>query len=105
MYIYVLCVCVCVYYVYIGPFYQNERYAHGTVFEYLPNRLGEDGLIYGCDIQSLPPGAKSFYDTLGDSVAWSVRYDFGMVTYVANNYMSAFHMGAWHKLLQAAVSI
>lgn len=88
-----------------GPFYQNERYAHGTVFEYLPSRLGEDGLIYGCDIQSLPPGAKSFYDTLGDSVAWSVRYDFGMVTYVANNYMSAFHMGAWHKLLQAAVSI
>jgi len=71
-----------------GPFYQNERYARGTVFEYLPSRLGEDGLIYGCSLQSLPPGAKSFYDTLGDSVAWSVRYDFGMITYIANNYMS-----------------
>ena len=159
-----------------GPFYQNERYARGTVFEYLPSRLGEDGLIYGCKLQSLPPGGKSFYDSLGDSVAWSVRYDFGMITYVANNYMSvrplpparlalppppplrvqcpparsrgkrerwcllavlrrrspnfcagvtdivtpflrsfdshpapcarqAFHMGDWHKLLQAAVSI
>ena len=71
-----------------GPFYQNERYARGTVFEYLPSRLGEDGLIYGCKLQSLPPGGKSFYDSLGDSVAWSVRYDFGMITYVANNYMS-----------------
>ena len=71
-----------------GPFYQNERYARGTIFEYLPTRLGEDGLIYGCKLQSLPPGGKSFYDSLGDSVAWSVRYDFGMITYVANNYMS-----------------
>lgn len=71
-----------------GPFYQNERYARGTIFEYLPTRLGEDGLIYGCSLQSLPPGGKSFYDSLGDSVAWSVRYDFGMITYVANNYMS-----------------
>jgi len=88
-----------------GPFYQNERYAKGTIFEYLPSRLGEDGLIYGCKLQSLPPGGKSFYDSLGDSVAWSVRYDFGMITYVANNYMSAFHMGDWHKLLRAAVSI
>ena len=71
-----------------GPFYRNERYARGTVFEYLPSRLGEDGLIYGCKLQSLPPGSKSFYDTLGDAVAWSVRYDFGMVTYLGNNYMS-----------------
>ena len=88
-----------------GPFYQNERYARGTIFEYLPSRLGEDGLIYGTKLESLPPGAKSMYDSLGDSVVWSVRYDFGMITYVGNNYMSAFHMGDWHKLLQAAVSI
>jgi len=49
------------------------------VFEALPERVGEVGDIYGVKISSLPPGAHSYYDTLGDSVVWSVRYDFGMV--------------------------
>ncbi|EKX44276.1 hypothetical protein GUITHDRAFT_153007 [Guillardia theta CCMP2712] len=88
-----------------GPFYRNERYAKGTIFEFLPSRLGEDGLIYGCKYSSLPPGGRCYYDSLGDCVVWSVRYDFGMITYVANNMLTAFHMDAWHKVLRAAVSI
>lgn len=50
------------------------------MFETLPSRIGEVGDIYGVKISSLPPGARSYYDTLGDSVVWSVRYDFGMVS-------------------------
>ena len=49
------------------------------MFEALPERVGEVGDIYGVKTSSLPPGAHSYYDTLGDSVVWSVRYDFGMV--------------------------
>eukprot|EP00961_Rhodomonas_salina_P288159 3893907-Rhodomonas_salina.1 len=63
------------------------------------------GQIYGTKIGSLPPGARSYYDTLGDSVVWSVRYGFGMLTYVGNNMQQAFEMGPWHKVLRASVAI
>mmetsp|Transcript_8220 Transcript_8220/g.13024 ORF Transcript_8220/g.13024 Transcript_8220/m.13024 type:complete len:274 (+) Transcript_8220:2-823(+) len=88
-----------------GPFYRSPRYAPGTIFEGLPSRLGEAGKIYGVKLSSMPPGARSYYDTLGDSVVWSIRYDFGMITYIGSEELEPFHMGPWHKVLRAAVSI
>jgi len=88
-----------------GPYYQNPRYAPNTVFEYMPSRLGEVGSIYGVKVASLPPDAKSYYDTLGDSVVWSVRYNFGMITYVGNDMAEAFEMEGWRKIMRAALSV
>jgi len=88
-----------------GPFYRSPRYAPGTIFEYMPSRIGEVGSIYGVKIGSLPPGGRSYYDTLGESVVWSVRYGFGMITYVGNDMTQAYQMGPWHKVLRAAVAI
>ena len=34
--------------------------------------------VYGVHMGSLPPHARSYYDSIGDSVVWSVRYDLGM---------------------------
>lgn len=88
-----------------GPFYRSPRYAPGTIFEYMPERIGEVGSVYGVKISSLPPGGRSYYDTLGESVVWSVRYGFGMITYMGNDMTEAYQMGPWHKVLRAAVAI
>jgi hypothetical protein len=52
----------------------------------------------------LPAGARSYYDSLGDSVLFAVRYDLGMVTYVGSD-MDSSSNAEWHKLLRAAVSL
>ena len=98
-----------------GPFYRSKRNVHNTVFAGMPSMLesGRDNRIYGVHLGSLPPGARSYYDSIGDryaractvprhltasrlfsfswsplpsnSVVWSVRYDLGMITYVGNS--------------------
>ena len=52
----------------------------------------------------MPAGARSYYDSLGDTVLFAVRYDLGMVTYVASD-MDPSNNAEWHKLLRAAVSL
>jgi len=57
-----------------GPFYKSNRNVHNTVFETTPTMLSTGrGAVYGVHMGSLPPGARSYYDSLGDSVVWSVR--------------------------------
>lgn len=62
-----------------GPFYRSKRNAHNTVFDGMPSLL-ESGRepVYGVHMSTLPPGARSYYDSLGDCVVFAVRYDLGM---------------------------
>jgi hypothetical protein len=41
----------------------------------------------------------------GDSVLFSVRYDLGMVTYLASDLLEPCGNGVWHKLLRASVAL
>mmetsp|Transcript_54936 Transcript_54936/g.128480 ORF Transcript_54936/g.128480 Transcript_54936/m.128480 type:complete len:278 (+) Transcript_54936:28-861(+) len=89
-----------------GPFYKSQRNAHNTVFEGMPSTVsGGRGSIYGVRMGSMPTGARSYYDSLGDSVVWAVRYDLGMVTYVGSDMHETYDNAEWHKLLQAAVAL
>ncbi|EKX39746.1 hypothetical protein GUITHDRAFT_164877 [Guillardia theta CCMP2712] len=108
-----------------GPFYRSKRNVHNTVFAGMPSMLesGRDNRIYGVHLGSLPPGARSYYDSIGDSVVWSVRYDLGMITYVGNSMEAltgeAHHTSdgpcslcdhgspsaQWRRILQAAVAL
>ena len=54
---------------------------------------------------TLPPGARSYYDSIGDSVVFAVRYDLGMVVYVASPMEEQTGHGKWHSVLQAAVAM
>jgi hypothetical protein len=62
-----------------GPFYRSKRNAHNTVFDGMPSLLqsGREP-IYGVHMSTLPPGARSYYDSMGDCVVFAVRYDLGM---------------------------
>ena len=62
-----------------GPFYRSKRNAHNTVFDGMPSLLqtGREP-VYGVHMSTLPPGARSYYDSMGDCVVFAVRYDLGM---------------------------
>jgi len=88
-----------------GPFYRSERNAHNTVMATMPSLVQSDGGgTFGVRIKSLPPSARSYYDSLGDTVLFAVRYDLGMVTYVGSD-MGPTGNADWHKLLRAAISL
>jgi len=89
-----------------GPFYRSKRNAHNTVFDGMPSLL-ESGRepIYGVHMSTLPPGARSYYDSIGDCVVFAVRYDLGMVAYVASTMEERQGHGKWHQVLRAAVAI
>ena len=89
-----------------GPFYRSKRNAHNTVFAGMPSLL-ETGRspVYGVHMGTLPPGARSYYDSIGDSVVFAVRYDLGMVVYVASPMEEQTGHGKWHSVLQAAVAM
>ena len=85
-----------------GPFYRSQRNSHNTVMATMPSMVS--GNTYGVRMKSLPAGARSYYDSIGDSVLFSVRYDLGMVTYVGSD-MGPTGNADWHKLLRAAVAL
>ena len=89
-----------------GPFYRSQRNAHNTVFAGMPSLL-QSGTepIYGVHMSTLPPGARSYYDSIGDSVVFAVRYDLGMVVYVASQMAERQGHESWHQILQAAVAV
>ena len=64
--------------------------------------LQVDG-IYGARVSSLPPNARSYYDSLGLSVVFAVRHDLGMVTYVASDFGDSSR--PWQRALTAAVAL
>eukprot|EP00291_Cryptomonas_curvata_P026899 CAMPEP_0172175200 /NCGR_PEP_ID=MMETSP1050-20130122/14085_1 /TAXON_ID=233186 /ORGANISM="Cryptomonas curvata, Strain CCAP979/52" /LENGTH=263 /DNA_ID=CAMNT_0012847255 /DNA_START=114 /DNA_END=902 /DNA_ORIENTATION=+ len=89
-----------------GPYYRSPRFSAGTVFEHMPAELGEVGNVYGVVTSTLPPGARSFYDTgAGMTVVFSIRMGFGAVTYLASDMADASDMGPWHRVLRAALSL
>mmetsp|Transcript_11536 Transcript_11536/g.27953 ORF Transcript_11536/g.27953 Transcript_11536/m.27953 type:complete len:279 (+) Transcript_11536:24-860(+) len=89
-----------------GPYYRSERNVHNTVFETMPSFIGAGSQdVHGVHMGSLPPNARSYYDSIGDSVVWSVRYDLGMVTYVGSSLQGSSGNAEWHRMLQAAVAI
>ncbi len=59
--------------------------------------------MYGVHMSSLPAGARSYYDSLGVSVAFAVRHDLGMVTYLASDLAGPDK--AWRRALNAAVAL
>lgn len=86
-----------------GPFYKSQRNSHNTPFEAAPRELSEVDGIYGARVKSLPPEARSYYDSLGVSVAFAVRHDLGMVTYLASDFTNSDR--TWQRALTAAVAL
>mmetsp|Transcript_6640 Transcript_6640/g.14465 ORF Transcript_6640/g.14465 Transcript_6640/m.14465 type:complete len:100 (-) Transcript_6640:68-367(-) len=87
-----------------GPYYRNARYAvPGTPFASLPRLVPEVGNVYGVWMPSLPPGARSFYDSFGSSVACCIRYDLGRVCFLAQDFLDVLkdEMGPWARLVEA----
>ena len=59
--------------------------------------------VHGVHINSLPPDARSYYDSLGVSVAFAVRHDLGMLTYLASDFGDTSRR--WQRALVAAVAL
>ena len=58
-----------------GPYYKNERGVLQTALAPLPSRVNELGNTESLGVlkSSMPPEARSYYDSFGDSVAMCVR--------------------------------
>ena len=77
-----------------GPYYKNERGVLQTALAPLPARVNELGQTeaLGVLMSSMPPEARSYYDSFGDSVAMCVRYDLGRVCYLAQDFKPLMRM-------------
>jgi len=77
-----------------GPYYKNERGVLQTALQMLPSRVNELGNTdsLGVLTSSMPPEARSYYDSFGDSVAMCVRYDLGRVCYLAQDFKPLMQM-------------
>lgn len=77
-----------------GPYYKNERGVSQTALAPLPARVNELGQTeaLGVLMSSMPPEARSYYDSFGDSVAMCVRYDLGRVCYLAQDFKPLMRM-------------
>ena len=77
-----------------GPYYKNERAVLQTALAPLPGRVNELGNTEALGIlkSSMPPEARSYYDSFGDSVAMCVRYDLGRVCYLAQDFNPLMRM-------------
>jgi hypothetical protein len=59
--------------------------------------------VFGVHMSSLPVDARSYYDSLGVSVAFAVRHDLGMVTYLGSDLSGSDK--SWRRALNAAVAL
>jgi len=77
-----------------GPYYKNERGVLQTALQMLPSRVNELGNTESLGVlkSSMPPEARSYYDSFGDSVAMCVRYDLGRVCYLAQDFKPLMQM-------------
>eukprot|EP00802_Teleaulax_amphioxeia_P012698 Tamp_12742.p1 GENE.Tamp_12742~~Tamp_12742.p1 ORF type:complete len:426 (+),score=131.06 Tamp_12742:22-1278(+) len=77
-----------------GPYYKNERGVLQTALASLPSRVNELGNTESLGVlkSSMPPEARSYYDSFGDSVAMCVRYDLGRVCYLAQDFKPLMQM-------------
>jgi hypothetical protein len=77
-----------------GPYYKNERGVLQTALANLPSRVNELGNTESLGVlkSSMPPEARSYYDSFGDSVAMCVRYDLGRVCYLAQDFKPLMQM-------------
>ena len=77
-----------------GPYYKNERGVLQTALQVLPSRVNELGNTESLGVlkSSMPPEARSYYDSFGDSVAMCVRYDLGRVCYLAQDFKPLMQM-------------
>lgn len=88
-----------------GPYYRNDRNAHNNPFMYLKSRIDQIGKTYGVSSESMPPGSRSLFDTLGVSVVFSIPYDLGSIVYVGFQYDTPFGLHDWTSVLHAAISM
>mmetsp|Transcript_64696 Transcript_64696/g.173431 ORF Transcript_64696/g.173431 Transcript_64696/m.173431 type:complete len:183 (+) Transcript_64696:328-876(+) len=86
-----------------GPYFKSSRTEHNTPFESAPSELPQVEHIYGVHMQSLPAGSRSYYDSIGTSVIFSVHRDFGVVTYVGVDFSQPDR--SWASALRAAVAL
>lgn len=65
-----------------------------TALANLPSRVNELGNTESLGVlkSSMPPEARSYYDSFGDSVAMCVRYDLGRVCYLAQDFKPLMQM-------------
>jgi hypothetical protein len=65
-----------------------------TALATLPSRVNELGNTESLGVlkSSMPPEARSYYDSFGDSVAMCVRYDLGRVCYLAQDFKPLMQM-------------
>ena len=90
-----------------GPYYKNERNAReDTSFGELPAMVPEAGQVIGMWMPSMPPSARSLYDSFGVSVACCLRRDLGRVCFLAQDFLHLLKEEAepWEQLLEAMIN-